>query len=431
MSLMFDSVLDKLCSFFKRNEEILCHVGAILINRDMNGRISLILEAGIEKDTAAQPALDLIRSLLPTELYPHVVSADNVILFEQHLEAVKNGLPTFVLEARDLDITCVDRVVSGVEWSRSVPSAPGMSPRIVFFSIKGGVGRSTALAVTAHALAEDGKKVLVLDLDLESPGLSSALLPEDRRPTYGIVDWLVEDLVDNGGAVFEEMVASSLLSHNGDIRVVPAHGSDAGEYLSKLGRIWMPKRCSNGAQETWIARLRRLLTALEINEKPDVVLIDSRAGIDDIASACVTSLGARRVLLFSIDGTQTWQGYSVLFEHWQRYALTRELGNRLQVVAGLVPELNSKEYIKNLCEHAHMLFTRYLYEETPPTGITSEYFNFEETDQSAPHYPWGILWNRSYEALYSLHGTVNLIEPNRAELAFGELLNGIKNLLDE
>ena len=96
MSLMFDSVLDKLCSFFKRNEEILCHVGAILINRDMNGRISLILEAGIEKDTAAQPALDLIRSLLPTELYPHVVSADNVILFEQHLEAVKNGLPTFV-----------------------------------------------------------------------------------------------------------------------------------------------------------------------------------------------------------------------------------------------------------------------------------------------------------------------------------------------
>ena len=398
---MFDSVLDKLCSFFKRNEEILCHVGAILINRDMNGRISLILEAGIEKDTAAQPALDLIRSLLPTELYPHVVSADNVILFEQHLEAVKNGLPTFVLEAGDLDITCVDRVVSGVEWSRSVPSAPGMSPRIVFFSIKGGVGRSTALAVTAHALAEDGKKVLVLDLDLESPGLSSALLPEDRRPTYGIVDWLVEDLVDNGGAVFEEMVASSLLSHNGDIRVVPAHGSDAGEYLSKLGRIWMPKRCSNGAQETWIARLRRLLTALEINEKPDVVLIDSRAGIDDIASACVTSLGARRVLLFSIDGTQTWQGYSVLFEHWQRYALTRELGNRLQVVAGLVPELNSKEYIKNLCEHAHMLFTRYLYEETPPTGITSEYFNFEETDQSAPHYPWGILWNRSYEALYS------------------------------
>ena len=79
--------------------------------------------------------------------------------------------------------------------------------------------------------------------------------------------------------------------------------------------------------------MRRLLTALEINEKPDVVLIDSRAGIDDIASACVTSLGARRVLLFSIDGTQTWQGYSVLFEHWQRYALTRELGNRLQVVA--------------------------------------------------------------------------------------------------
>ncbi|MCC2714292.1 P-loop NTPase [Bilophila wadsworthia] len=431
MSLMFDAVLDKLCSFFQQNEEMLRSVGAILINRDMNGRISLILDAGVEENTSAQPALELIRRALPTELSPHILNGENIILFEDHIEAIKNGLPTFALEAGTLDITCVDRVVSGVEWSRIAPLAVDQPPRIVFFSIKGGVGRSTALAVTAHALAEEGRKVLVLDLDLESPGLSSALLPEDRRPTYGIVDWLVEDLVDNGEAVFEEMVASSSLSHNGDIRVVPAHGRYAGEYLSKLGRIWMPKRCANGTQETWTARLRRLLTLLEINERPDVVLIDSRAGIDDIASACVTSLGARRVLLFAIDGAQTWQGYSVLFEHWQRYALTQKLGNTLQIVAGLVPEVNSKEYMKNLCEHAYTLFMQYLYEEIPPTEMMDEYFNFEETDQSAPHYPWGVLWNRSYEALYSLHGTVNLIEPNRAELAFGELLNGIKTLLDE
>ena len=93
--------------------------------------------------------------------------------------------------------------------------------------------------------------MLVLDLDLESPGLSSSLLPEDRRPTFGIADWLVEDLVDNGDTVFKDMVATSALSHNGEIFVVPAHGVKAGEYVAKLGRVWMPKVSSDGNRELW------------------------------------------------------------------------------------------------------------------------------------------------------------------------------------
>ena len=32
------------------------------------------------------------------------------------------------------------------------------------------------------------------------------------------------------------MTATSLLSHDGEIYVVPAHGMDPGEYVSKLGR---------------------------------------------------------------------------------------------------------------------------------------------------------------------------------------------------
>lgn len=41
---------------------------------------------------------------------------------------------------------------------------------IAFYSHKGGVGRSLALANTAFALAAQGRKVLVMDLDLEAPG---------------------------------------------------------------------------------------------------------------------------------------------------------------------------------------------------------------------------------------------------------------------
>ena len=38
-----------------------------------------------------------------------------------------------------------------------------------FYSFKGGVGRSMALANAAHVLREAGLRVLVVDWDLEAP----------------------------------------------------------------------------------------------------------------------------------------------------------------------------------------------------------------------------------------------------------------------
>src|SRR6266571_2993520 len=43
---------------------------------------------------------------------------------------------------------------------------------VTFYSFKGGVGRSMALINTAGILAGRGFRVLVIDLDLEAPGLS-------------------------------------------------------------------------------------------------------------------------------------------------------------------------------------------------------------------------------------------------------------------
>ncbi|MBI5592256.1 MAG: AAA family ATPase [Deltaproteobacteria bacterium] len=76
-------------------------------------------------------------------------------------------------------------------------------PRIVFFGLKGGVGRSTAMAMLAYDLARTGKRVLLIDFDLESPGLSGLLLPPDRFADFGMVDWFIEDAVGQGDAVFD------------------------------------------------------------------------------------------------------------------------------------------------------------------------------------------------------------------------------------
>lgn len=42
---------------------------------------------------------------------------------------------------------------------------------VAFYSYKGGVGRTLALANCARVLAAGGKRVLLMDFDLEAPGL--------------------------------------------------------------------------------------------------------------------------------------------------------------------------------------------------------------------------------------------------------------------
>jgi MinD-like ATPase involved in chromosome partitioning or flagellar assembly len=55
------------------------------------------------------------------------------------------------------------------------PKTPGTI--ITFYSYKGGTGRTMALANLAWVLASNDKKVLLIDWDLEAPGLHRYLRP--------------------------------------------------------------------------------------------------------------------------------------------------------------------------------------------------------------------------------------------------------------
>src|SRR5689334_5992423 len=63
---------------------------------------------------------------------------------------------------------------------------------ITFYSYKGGVGRTLALANVARYLASFGQKVFALDLDLEAPGLHYKLASpvQQRELRGGVVDVL-------------------------------------------------------------------------------------------------------------------------------------------------------------------------------------------------------------------------------------------------
>ncbi|MHB8253279.1 MAG: ParA family protein [Acidiferrobacter sp.] len=426
--ITFDQILPTISEALRKHAANIQKLGSIVVNRDLNGRVRLIVDETVRDSDEAKAALDTVVQTLAERLAPHGFPAERMVLFEADVHAVTLGAPHFPLAGFDT-VTVVDRLAIETDWATIAPPTPG-TPRIVFFSIKGGVGRSTALAVTAWSLAQQGKRVLVLDLDLESPGLSSSLLPDDRRPTYGIADWLVEDLVDQGTAMLEDMVATSNLSHDGEIYVVPAHGRDPGEYVAKLGRVWMPKIGANGAREPWSARLYRLLNDLEQRLQPDVILMDSRAGIDEVASACITSLGAHRILLFAIDGDQTWSGYRILFRHWRRAGVVRNIRERLQLVGAMIPELEGAEYSDSLRERAWDTFAEELYDEVPAGEPVGDRFSFDEHDESAPHYPWPIKWHRGFAALRSLHSRFEHIDPDEVAAIFGSLVDGVRTIAE-
>ncbi len=59
-----------------------------------------------------------------------------------------------------------------------------MTGIVTFYSYKGGVGRTMALVNTGHILARDGWRVLMIDFDLEAPGMTHffADIVRDRPP---------------------------------------------------------------------------------------------------------------------------------------------------------------------------------------------------------------------------------------------------------
>ncbi|GHV86458.1 hypothetical protein AGMMS50230_20660 [Spirochaetia bacterium] len=425
----FDEVIPEITTILQSQGDTLKQIEKLIINRDLNGRIRLVVDEKIKKVPTLEKIVETIAQNMADALGPRVPDKEK-ILYESKIDTIINGVPCFSLEGFP-NVIVADRLLTESDWTNIVPIKSD-SHRIVFYSIKGGVGRSTALAVTAWALAEEGKKVMVLDMDLESPGLSSSLLSREKSTAYGIADWLIEDLVDNDEEVFPYMTALSDLSRNGEIYVVPAYGKYPGEYISKMGRAWMPKYLeNNNSRELWQSRLNRLLNKLEKKYKPDVVLIDSRAGIDEISSACITGLGAECILLFSIDSDQTWDGYNILFHHWLRHDTVLKIRERLQIVGAMIPENVPDEYKDSLCEHAWNLFIDQIYDVIPADNVAAEVFSFNKDDTDAPHYPWPVHWNRGFASLPNLHQPLQQ-QAVRAQIMgiFGDFIDCIKEIIN-
>lgn len=432
MSVTFDRVLpivrDVLARFAERLPQ-----EAVVINRDLHGRVRLIADANLEDDEVMHAALLDAAQSLTAALGPYGVPAASGVLFEADLDAAIAQATVFPLPEAPVAYRVADRLAVETDWGDIQERS--RVPRVVFYSVKGGVGRSTALAATAWALAERGERVLVVDLDLESPGLSSAVLAADRRPNFGLVDWLVEDLVDNGAAVAGDVLGVSDLHPTAAVHVLPAHGALPGAYVTKLGRAWVSSIDHEGQRTTWSTRLSRLLDQAERESEATVVLVDARSGLDEIAALSLGGIGAGLVLAFAIDGEPIWTAYRTLFDHWRTLGVADRIRDRLKVVAALAPEEDPVGYLDRVREEAWDVFRETLYDEIPTATemrieAADDPFSFDLADEAAPHAPWLVRRAAGFAALHALNGRLRQVDPTQVTATFGPLVEGVVAFLD-
>jgi Tfp pilus assembly protein PilF/cellulose biosynthesis protein BcsQ len=170
---------------------------------------------------------------------------------------------------------------------------------VAFYSYKGGVGRSLALANVGYALASRGKRVVLIDMDLEAPGLHD--IPELALRGSGSKKGFLEYAASyrrTGKCPAIGRYVHECRTHPGAGRlwVMPA-GSLGEGYQTELGHLpWRRLHPRNGT-EPFLEGLRGAL-AEEI--RPDYVLIDSRTGLSDVGGLSTHRLADMVVLVFNL-----------------------------------------------------------------------------------------------------------------------------------
>lgn len=234
-------------------------------------------------------------------------------------------------------------------------------PIVTFYSYKGGMGRTTSMIACAMDLAiNHNKKVVVIDCDLEAPGyLNFFDLSEHIGLKEGKVNGLVEFFCDTQFCnstddidINDYMVNVGLGSKNADsfenlenIWLVPAGNlnevfSDTdsstyrNDYLEGLSRINLSK------VDSIVNSFELLFTKIKETVNPDIILIDSRTGFNDIFGTSALYLSSCVVGFFGFN-RQTQPGLFNLLDEYN----APENHFKLNLVFSILPIEADEEWI--------------------------------------------------------------------------------------
>jgi len=182
---------------------------------------------------------------------------------------------------------------------------------ITFYSYKGGVGRTLALANIAIYLSRFGQNVCIMDFDLEAPGLHykfpKIFKPSDIRG--GLVDYIYEFTHNKVTPKSLEDLSLEVVSPSksqGEIRLIPAGDVLSSDYWRKLASInWHSLFYAEGSEGVpfFLELKERILKEIA----PDFLLIDSRTGVTEMGGLC-TSLLPDEVVFLIVNNQENIEG---------------------------------------------------------------------------------------------------------------------------
>lgn len=209
------------------------------------------------------------------------------------------------------------------------------APRIItFYSYKGGVGRSMALLNVAYTLQSLGRHVLVIDLDLEAPGVSGFLTrnqelephPADQpdvvdflKAALPVARWrpgstdrpIIPKLSDYLRSVKPDCFAPAQNPRFERTRIDVITASDAQDYANRLADLNVAGFSSEDLEELGnvvrdlIGRHEFPFTRLKdeppVPTKYDYVLVDSRTGFTETSGLCIGPLSDRLVVFTGLN----------------------------------------------------------------------------------------------------------------------------------
>lgn len=182
------------------------------------------------------------------------------------------------------------------------------TPVTSFYSFKGGVGRTTATVLSALLLARQGKKVMIVDFDLEAPGLASIFAnrsdnAEELLSVNGFVDFLIDfefnkrdfNKINLDDYYFRKNEQALVGSNGGELFIVPAiatNSENSINYINKLSKA----NIRFGLGKDYAPDI--FLKKMEEKLKPDHILIDTRTGINDVGGLVFNRYAQNIFLLF-------------------------------------------------------------------------------------------------------------------------------------
>lgn len=187
-----------------------------------------------------------------------------------------------------------------------------------FYSYKGGVGRSMALANVAVYLCQLDFSVLIIDWDLESPGLHRFFgLPDDGLTQFGVIDLLLDYKqkmshgLDNIKTAADLPFAKpqdhaiDLATASGKLSLLSAGrgiGNNFTTYAKKVHDFdW------NDFYDKWQGARYFTWLREQLNKMADFILIDSRTGVTEMGGVSTLQL-ADMVVLFCAPNQQNMDG---------------------------------------------------------------------------------------------------------------------------